>query len=219
MHITAASNLDTDIPSNPNDDPDGCEWVNVSSGTSLPRLSRIKGRYTVVVVVVHVYIKLPNLFQLGLSLTLTKWCYIKHDHWASSEFLHFTWQTWKTMISLQRYDQSSQNLAQWCSFSSAQVVNKITLKNRTWRMADALEKPILHHHDILWFFKIFIMAAFCNLWFLKLKFVTAVHFRDMFNISMPNFVDISHTTAEISQFFTFFKWNLKICQMIALNMA
>ena len=26
------------------DDPDGCEWVNVSSGTGLPGLSRIKGR-------------------------------------------------------------------------------------------------------------------------------------------------------------------------------
>jgi len=34
------------------DDPDGCEWVNVSSGTGLPWLSRIKGRETVVVVVV-----------------------------------------------------------------------------------------------------------------------------------------------------------------------
>ena len=26
------------------DDPDGCKWVNVSSGTGLPGLSRIKGR-------------------------------------------------------------------------------------------------------------------------------------------------------------------------------
>jgi len=26
------------------DDPDGCEWVNVSSGTGLPGLSLIKGR-------------------------------------------------------------------------------------------------------------------------------------------------------------------------------
>ena len=26
------------------DDPDRCEWVNVSSGTDLPGLSRIKGR-------------------------------------------------------------------------------------------------------------------------------------------------------------------------------
>ena len=25
-------------------DPDGCEWVNVSSGTGLPGFSRIKGR-------------------------------------------------------------------------------------------------------------------------------------------------------------------------------
>ena len=36
------------------DDQDGCEWVNISSGTGLPGLSRIKGRYTVVVVVVVV---------------------------------------------------------------------------------------------------------------------------------------------------------------------
>jgi len=26
------------------DDPDECEWVNVSSGTGLPGLSRMKGR-------------------------------------------------------------------------------------------------------------------------------------------------------------------------------
>ena len=32
------------------DDQDGCEWVSVSSGTSLPGLSRTKGRYTVVCV-------------------------------------------------------------------------------------------------------------------------------------------------------------------------
>ena len=29
---------------NKEDDPDGCEWVNVSSGTGLPMLSWIKGR-------------------------------------------------------------------------------------------------------------------------------------------------------------------------------
>ena len=32
------------------DDQDGCEWVNVSSGTDLPGQSQTKGRQTVVVV-------------------------------------------------------------------------------------------------------------------------------------------------------------------------
>jgi len=32
------------------DDHDGCEWVNIPSGTGTPGLSRTKGRKTVVVV-------------------------------------------------------------------------------------------------------------------------------------------------------------------------
>jgi len=36
------------------DDQDGCEWVNVSSGTGLPGYYRIKGRKTVVCVCVCV---------------------------------------------------------------------------------------------------------------------------------------------------------------------
>ena len=34
------------------DDQDGCEWVNVSSGTGLPRLSRTKGNGCVCVFLV-----------------------------------------------------------------------------------------------------------------------------------------------------------------------
>ena len=45
------------------DDPDGCEWVNVSSGTGLPGLSRIKGRWTVVVVVLQQLVWFYRSFQ------------------------------------------------------------------------------------------------------------------------------------------------------------
>jgi len=41
------------------------------------------------------------------------------------------------------------------------------------------------------------MVADRYLGFLKLKFLTAMHF-------MPNFVEIGHTVAEISQFFAHF---------------
>jgi len=42
-----------------------------------------------------------------------------------------------------------------------------------------------------------------HLGFLKLKFLTVVHFRDMFCISVTNFVYIGHTVARISRFFAF----------------
>jgi len=43
----------------------------------------------------------------------------------------------------------------------------------------------------------------CHLGFLKLKFVTAVYFSDTFSISLPNFVEICHTVADMSQFFKY----------------
>ena len=36
--------MEKDDKGSKHDDPDGCEWVNVPSGTGLPGLSRIKGR-------------------------------------------------------------------------------------------------------------------------------------------------------------------------------
>jgi len=54
------------------------------------------------------------------------------------------------------------------------------------------------------------MAAVRYLGFLKLKFLTAVHFRDIFYIMEPNFVEIGHMLplAETSQFFAFLR-NIK----------
>ena len=61
------------------------------------------------------------------------------------------------------------------------------------------------------------MAAVRYLGFLKLKFLTAVHFRDIFYIMKPNFVEIGHMLplAETSQFFAFLR-NIKKNLMIAL---
>jgi len=51
------------------DDQDGCERVNVSSGTGIPGLSRTKGRQTVVCVCVCVYLLLQQ-YELVCSLHL-----------------------------------------------------------------------------------------------------------------------------------------------------
>jgi len=57
-------------------------------------------------------------------------------------------------------------------------------------------------------------------WIIKLTFITGwVHLRDTFCFIIPNFVALDHTVAEISQFFMFFKWKVKIHQRIALNVA
>ena len=52
---------------------------------------------------------------------------------------------------------------------------------------------------------------------LKLKFLRVNHFRDAFRIITLNLEKISETAAEISHFFVFFRRNVKIHQMIALN--
>ena len=46
------------------DDHDSCQWVNVSSDSGLPGLSRTKGRKTVVVVVVLGYQFWPGRMYL-----------------------------------------------------------------------------------------------------------------------------------------------------------
>jgi len=42
-----------------------------------------------------------------------------------------------------------------------------------------------------------------NLGLLEYKFLTAVYFRDIYCIIVPNFAEISHTTAQIPQFLHF----------------
>jgi len=63
------------------------------------------------------------------------------------------------------------------------------------------------------------MAAVCHLGILKLKFLTALHFRNTFCIILPNFVDIGYTVAEILQPFVFFPVKCKKMQMIVFNMT
>jgi len=67
-------------------------------------------------------------------------------------------------------------------------------------MAVALKGSIMHHQryrNFFWFFK---MAD----WILKLKFLSATHFRDAFHIIMPDSLEIRHTVAEMLQFFLHF---------------
>ena len=78
---------------------------------------------------------------------------------------------------------------------------KINFKNSSWWTVDTLEKPAVHHHETMRYrdVSIFKAAAVRHLGLLKVKFLTALHFRDTFCIIVPNFVE----TAEISQFLRF----------------
>jgi len=60
-------------------------------------------------------------------------------------------------------------------------------------------RPILHHHKISRFFD-FQDGDRPPVWIFKIEILTAVHFRDTFCLSLPNFMDIGHTIAETSQF-------------------
>jgi len=61
------------------------------------------------------------------------------------------------------------------------------------------EKSFLHDHEILPFVD-FQDGGYPSSWNLKMKFLTANHFKDMFCIITLNFVEISRTAAEISHF-------------------
>jgi len=67
------------------------------------------------------------------------------------------------------------------------AVKNLLLKIHDGGQQNVLKGPILHHHG-----------------FLRLKFLTAVHFRDAFGVIMPNFVETGHTVVEISQFCSVF---------------
>jgi len=158
---------------------------------------------------IHMCTLLQNFNQV--SLTLTKWCHIR---------LSVTVQ-WYFYISLEKREKLwylcnwfPWNLALWCRMGLpyALAVKKINFKNTTWQTADALEKPILHHHQISWFFD-FQDGGRPPFWIFKIKFLTFVHFRDMFCISVPNFPEIDYTVAQITRFFA------KIRLMTVLNTA
>ena len=71
-------------------------------------------------------------------------------------------------------------------------------------MADRryIETPVLHYREIA-IFQFFKIAAVHHIGFLKLKYLTAMHLGDTLCIVLPNFVNICHTFAVISQFFPF----------------
>ena len=60
-------------------------------------------------------------------------------------------------------------------------------------MTDTLERPTVHHHDIPQFFRFLKHTDVRHLGLLKLKFSTTVHFRDMFCIIVPNFIEIARS--------------------------
>jgi len=84
-------------------------------------------------------------------------------------FLHFTIKQQIIVISLQQYDQSPQNLVQWCRtyLWCAQPPSWYLLWCRTGLSG---------------------VSAVCYLGFYKLNFSWQVHLRDMFRIIIPNFV-------------------------------
>jgi len=107
----------------------------------------------------------------------------------------------KTVISLQQYDQSPQNLDDHVERVS-QV--RCRLKSFFLKMQDG-GRPICLRNPFCMIMKychlsIFKMAGIHHLGILKMKFLTANHFKDMFCIITLNFVEISRTAAEISHF-------------------
>jgi len=91
--------------------------------------------------------------------------------------------------------------------SSSPAITKINFKNLRWRTTDALEKDVLHHHNI-------VISQFSTRWLSAiLDFrnwnVRAVHFRDvfysiLFSIIVPNLVEIGRTHfRNIAVFHTF----------------
>jgi len=102
--------------------------------------------------------------------------------------------------------------------SSMPPIKKFHFKNRKWRTPDTLERPVVHHHEILQFLNLK-MAAVRHLEISKLKFLRASHFGDTFCIVALNFVEIGQTVADISHFFRIFqvkcKYSLDDCAQMA----
>lgn len=71
-------------------------------------------------------------------------------------------------------------------------------------MADVLDRPFLHHHKISRFFEFQVGDRPPSRILKNLKKLTAVQFRDMLCIILPNVVKIGHSISEISQFFAFY---------------
>jgi len=152
----------------------------------------------------HICAKWPNFIQL--PSTLTKLYHIKCDHlvnfYSSVEKCEKSWYICNSMTNLH-------NIWHDDAVSSALPIKTFNLKNPRWRAADTLEWPILHRHEILQFVSFQESVAVRHLGILKLNFLTANHFKDLFWIITLNFV-ISLTVSEILHFFVFFKWNVKI---------
>jgi len=69
------------------------------------------------------------------------------------------------------------------------IARKTNFKNPRWRTADTLERPVLHHNEILQVFDF--QDGAC--WNFEIKILTTLHFRDVFCIILLNFTEISRT--------------------------
>ena len=120
-------------------------------------------------------------------------------HPMYSEFLHFTRKTLKITIWLcnsmtdlhKIWHDDAQRL------SSAPAVTNLTLTSRM-RAADMPQRSVLLHQQISR-----LMAAVRHLVFLKLKFLTATHIRDMFCTNVSTFVEICHCCRDVAIFRVF----------------
>jgi len=92
--------------------------------------------------------------------------------------------------------------------SSAPLIKKLILKIQDGGRPIRLRDPfyiIMRYCNL----SIFKMAAVRHLKILKLKFLTASHFRDTFCVITLNFVEIGGTVTEISHFSCFFQVKYK----------
>jgi len=103
--------------------------------------------------------------------------------------------------------------------SSALPIKTFNLKNPRWRAADTLEWPVLHRHEILQFVSFQESVAVRHLGILKLNFLTANHFKDLFWIITLNFV-ISLTVSAFSALTLLVGWQegLPACKKLSSGM-
>ena len=144
---------------------------------------------------IHIYVKLPNVFQL--LLTTTKLCHIKASSFG--EFLHFTRKKTKNRnISATVWPISTKIgiIMQNGSLKCTDRWNYFLFKSK---MADNWCTQEAHSASLKYCnFSIFKMVAIHHLGFFKFRFLTDTHFRYIFYIITPNFMEIGHTTAQVS---------------------
>jgi len=135
---------------------------------------------------------------MQLSPTVKKLCHTKCDDLVN--FYISLEKQRQLVISLQQYDQSPQIWHDYAAHvSQMHRLLRIILNIQGGGWPKLLRDPfciIMGYRDFL----IFKIAALRRLGFLRLKFLTSMHFRDMFCMIVQNHVQIGHTVAEILQF-------------------